>query len=61
MDRLARIAIADASITFARAFALGAPISQTTEAAMAIWLLAPGAVLAGSGIVVLAVGLIRAS
>lgn len=60
MDRLARIAISDASITFALAFALGAPISQTTEATKAIQLLAPGAVLAGSGIV-LAVGLIRAS
>jgi len=61
MRWFARIAISSASITFPLAFFLGAPDPQTTEATLAIWLLAPGAVLAASGIVVLAVGLLRAS
>lgn len=61
MRWFARIAISSASITFPLAFFLGAPDPQTIEATMAIWLLAPGAVLAASGIVVLAVGLLRAS
>jgi hypothetical protein len=57
----ARIAISSASITFPLAFFLAAPSPETTTAGPALLLLWPGGALLAAGLVVLAVGLFRAS